>query len=256
MIMNEKEKVENLIKLGGFSPSNNYYEVRLIVRYFITEKNMTIKEEIIQTVKDILKDKMDGYYEWEWEDKIEDYTKEELKNQTKLSDINVIYTTQEEIDIIRKLKTPYQRKLLFTLLMYARYVSIKMGEDKEWINRKQEEIFKSANLDNLSQADQDYIVADLIDLGLVSYDYKVDSLNLKLNCLHNDGDIVLWINSFEDLGNYIENYLKVTYGGYKVCEVCGKPYKPKAKDYSSKYCNSCKKIVIKERDRARKTKKE
>lgn len=241
MIMNEKEKVESLIQMGGFSPLNNYHEVRLIIRYLINEKKMTIKEDIIEAVDGILKDKMEDYFPWDWEDRITSYVDNELKNKTELAQIDNIYITQEEIDIIKNLKTVPQRKLLFSYIAYARYNSIKSKQDKEWVGRDIEEIFKTANLNNISIEAQDEVLADLYDMELISLDYKVDSLAVKVNCLHNDGDIVMWVNSFEDLGNLIDKYIKITYEGYKVCERCGKPYKPKSN--RNKYCNSCAKIV-------------
>lgn len=252
MIMNEKERVESLLAIGDFS-SNSYYEVMLVIRYLINVKKMCIKEEIIEKTKKILEEKMVDYFEWEWEDRIESFVKIELKNQTPITNINAIYVTQEEVDEIRKLPSLYQRKLLFTLMMYARFSSIKKGEVREWVGAKQEDIFKSANLDKLTVAQQDYIVADLIDLGKVTYNRKVSNLNLKVNCLHNDGNIVHWVNSFEDMGNLIEDYINFNYNKYKKCEVCGKLYKPKSN--RAIYCPSCAKEVIKERDRLRKTKK-
>lgn len=250
MIMNEKRRVETLMELGDFS-SSSYSEVGLIVRYLINEKKITIREDIVNEVKKILSDKMSDYLEWEWDDRIEKIVANEIKNQTPLSNIDSVPIMEEDIIEIRELKNSYQRKLLFTLLMYARLFSLKKGEDREWIGSKQEEIFKSANLDKLSVVNQDYVVADLIELGKISYDFKVDGLGIKVNHLHNNGKKILSLTSFENLGNFIEDYINITYNGHKVCTVCKKTYKPKAKDYSSMYCEKCKKIKEKEKTKER-----
>lgn len=239
MIINEERRVMNLLEMGDFSPLNSYYEVMLIVRYLVNNEGVNIKEEVIEKTKNILKEKMSDYLEWEWEDRIEGFAKTELKNKTPLTNINSIYVTQNDIEEVRGLQNQYQRKLLFTLLMYARFSYIKKGEDKEWIGAKQEDIFKSANLDKITVVKQDYVVADLIELGKLSYDYKVDGLGIKLNNINNKGDIVAELTSFENIGNFIEDYINVNYNGYKTCELCGKSYKPKSN--SAKYCTSCRK---------------
>lgn len=238
MIINEERRVMNLLEMGDFSPLNSYYEVMLIVRYLVNNKGINIKEELIDQTKSILREKMSDYLEWEWEDRIESFAKSELKNKTPLTNISSIYVTQKDIDEVRELKNQYQRKLLFTLIMYARFAYIKKGEDKEWIGAKQEDVFKSANLDKLTLAKQDYVVADLIELGKLSYDYKVDGLGMKLNNVNNQGDIITEITSFENIGNFIENYINVHYNGHKSCIVCGKTYKAK-KQSPRKYCTSC-----------------
>lgn len=253
MIMNEKERVENLLAIGDFS-SSDYHEVRLIIRYYISEQGMLIKEEILDKIKQFLEGKMSDYYEWEWEDRLEAIVKEELKNQTPITNVGRIYVTQEEIDVIRKLKNSSQRKLLFTLIMYARYNTLKRGVVSEWASvPNQQDIFKSANINNLTVLKQNLVVADLLDEGLISQSKHMRKLNLKVNCLYNEGSIAFWVTSFEDMGNAIEDYINLTYNGYKKCEVCGKLYKPKSN--RAIYCNPCAKEVIKERDRVRKTKK-
>lgn len=252
MIMNEKERVKSLLTLGDFS-SSDYHEVRLIIRYYISELKISIKEELLSKIKDLLEEKMSDYYEWEWEDRLESIIKEELKNQTPITNISAIYLTQEELDIIRKLKNASQRKLLFTLIMYARYNTLKRGLLTEWAScPNQQDIFKSANLE-MTVLRQNLVVKELLDMGLISQSKHMRKLGLKVNCLHNEGEIVLWINSFEDMGKEIEDYINITYNGYKRCEVCGKLYKPKSN--RAIYCTSCAKEVIKERDRARKAKK-
>lgn len=241
MIMNEKERVESLLKMGDFS-SSDYHEVRLIIRYYINELGMSIKEEILEKIKNFLEEKMTDYYEWEWEDKLESITKEELKNQTPITSVGAIYITQEEVDVIRKLKNSPQRKLLFTLIMYARYNSIKRGVDTEWASApNQQDIFKSANINNLTVLKQNLVVKDLLDMNLISQSKHMRKLNLKVNCLHNEGSIAFWIASFEDMGNLIEDYINFNYNGYKKCEVCGKLFKPKSN--RAIYCNPCAKEV-------------
>lgn len=255
MIMNEKERVKSLLTLGDFS-SSDYHEVRLVIRYYISELKMSIKEEILSKIKDLLEEKMSDYYEWEWEDRLESIIKEELKNQTPITNVSAIYLTQEELDVIRKLKNSSQRKLLFTLIMYARYNTLKRGVLTEWASSpNQQDIFKSANINNLTVLKQNLVVKDLLDMGIISQSKHMRKLGLKVNCLHNEGEIVLWINSFEDMGKEIEDYINFTYNGYKKCEVCGKLYKPKAKDTRSKYCTSCKKEVQKRIDKEYQAKK-
>lgn len=250
MIMNEKERVENLLALGDFS-SSDYHEVRLIIRYYISELGMSIKEEILEKIKNFLEEKKSDYYEWEWEDKLESIIKEELKNQTPITNVGAIYVTQEEIDTIRKLKNSSQRKLLFTLIMYARYNTLKRGVETEWASAPtQQDIFKSANISNLTVLKQNLVVADLLDLGLVSQSKHMRKLNLKVNCLYNEGTIAFWVSSFEDMGKTIEDYINFTYNGYKKCECCNETlFKPKSN--RAIYCSTCSKKIEKEKTRER-----
>lgn len=255
MVMNEKERVKNLLEKGDFS-DNIYGDIQLLVRYYVNEEKLLIKEEIMERVVGLLEDQLPIFYEWEWEDTIEKIIKQELNHPRPLTSINAIYVTEEEISTIRTLKKATQRKYLFALIVYARYLALKKEIDSDWTysdRKSQEAIIKSANNNGLTFKDQHVVAKELIDLGLIAQPKKMESLSLKVICMNDkEGNIALWVNSFEDLGNYIEDYLKVTYGGYKVCEVCGKPYKPTGRN--SKYCNPCKKEMEKERKREWKAK--
>ena len=252
MIMNERERVESLLKIGDFS-SNDYHEVRLIIRYYINELGMSIKEEVLEKIKNFLEDKMTDYYEWLWEDRLESIIKEEFKNKTPITSVEGVHITKKEMEVIRKLKNASQRKLLGTLIVYARYSGLKRGIKTDWTSApKQQDIFKSANLE-MTVLRQNLVVKELLDMELISQSKHMRKLNLKVNCLIDEGDTALWIHSFEDIGNLIEDYINFKYNGYKKCEVCGKLFKPKSN--RAIYCTPCAKEVIKERDRARKTKK-
>lgn len=247
MVMNERERVKSLLDMGDFS-DNIYKDIQLLIRYFVNDEHMKIQDEIIDRTIDLLEDKLPIFCTWEWEDTIESIVKQELKNKTPITEVSNVYITRKEIEVIRKLKKAPHRKYLFTLMVYTRYISKKKGVDIEWTNgdlKYQEQILKSANVNNLPFKEQHLVAKDLIDGGYISQTIKLKSLSLKLNCLSSfkekdvdsEDNIELWVNSFDDLGNLIEDYLKLTYGGYKRCERCDKIFKPKSN--RGKYCNPC-----------------
>lgn len=273
MIMNEKERVKSLLELGDFS-TNDYHEVRLIIRYFITELDMKIKEEIIEKLESLLEDKMTDYYEWDWEERIEATVTEELKNKTPITSIDSVYITNREWEIVKSLKNKFHRKLLFTLIIYARYNAIKKQIETNWTSvSNQQDIFRSANINDLTLKRQNLVVKDLIDMGLISQSKHMRKLNLKVDCMNEGGGEFMRVDSFSDLGNIIEEKMKPILEeekrikeleekekalakklekGYKICEVCGKAYKPK--NNRNKYCSPCARRVNIEKTKENKKK--
>lgn len=288
MVMNEIERVRNLLEKGDFSENTYNFnkEIRLLIRYFISEGDSII-EEILEKIINILEEKIPNFNTWEWEDSIESKIKQEFKNETDITEIESVYITRGELEEILSLKTAFQRKFLFTCMIYDRYNSLSKNDDKERFfgttMKMTKEILKSANVNGMENKRQHIICKELLDLGKLERALSYGSLGLKVKCFHDTKDEeerktnkefekVIEVTSFEDLGKFIEEYInpilkerkeeaeklekkkklkEMIENGYKVCEVCGKPYKPKAKDYRSTKCNTCKKVTENEQAKER-----
>ncbi len=235
MILRELTLGKRLWEMGGFS-SNPYYEFRLVARYLIQQQEMIITKELLydHLVGLLLREGMDVI---EYEKALMEIASTEVTHPTKIIDIDKVYVTEQEVEEVRKLSLVSHRKLLFTHIIYARVLGLKRGVyDNVWTNGYQkEEMYKSSNLSG-AISDEDYflIIHQLKKAGVISLATRVDNINFKVECMHDEGEIAFWVEDLETLGNTIEDYINLTYNGYKRCECCGKSYKPKSNN--SKYC--------------------
>ncbi len=244
-MLSEKDRVTQLLSVGDFS-NKEYNDIALLARYLVCELGMCKFEEIVMELDTILKDKLSGYITCLKEKDVERAVKSALKHPTPLRDIKDVYVLQEDIDLVQTLKTKGQRSLMFSIIMYNRFNSIKTQREQEWINQRgQLDVLRSANVHNRTFAQQNILIGELEELGLIEETYPTDNLSFKLLFKEvEEGEIIARLSSLEDLGHWVEDYINLTYNGYKKCECCGKSYKPKSKTKPEKYCGQKCKIKM------------
>lgn len=213
MVMNETERVKNLLEKGDFSENTYTFssEIRLLIRYFMSQGE-TIVEEILEKVMDVLENNIPNFNGWYWEEIIEGKIKQELRNETNITEINEVFITKNELEEILSLKTAGQRKLLFTCLIYNRYLYlIDPNTEKEKMFgttiKRTKEILKSANVNSMITKKQHLIFYELIKLGKLRDSESWTSLGKCVPFLERnpkEEDKVIFVHTFEDLGNFIE----------------------------------------------------
>lgn len=213
MVMNETERVKNLLEKGDFSENTYTFssEIRLLIRYFMSQGE-TIVEEILEKVMDVLENNIPNFNGWYWEEIIEGKIKQELRNETNITEINEVFITKNELEEILSLKTAGQRKLLFTCLIYNRYLYlIDPNTEKEKMFgttiKRTKEILKSANVNSMITKKQHLIFHELIKSGKLKNREGWGCLGLRVTFLERnpkEEDKVIFVHTFEDLGNFIE----------------------------------------------------
>lgn len=249
IIMNEYTYAENLVNKQdlkvsdlGDKPSAT---LNLLARYYreLGKSDEQIKELLNDFLHKCLKDR---YKESKWIDSIF-YQVLKSKKYT-LKKVDKVDVTKSEIDMIREVKGKSRQKVLFTLLVLAKYYNSISEKNKNWTNLEYKKIFKLANV-QLSIQNQALMINDLYNCGFVNVSKNVGKPNIQVNFIDNESEIALTITRLKDLG---KEYLLFCGEDYIRCEECGLPIK-KSKNGKSKYCQVCAEIVDRNKARQRMT---
>ena len=232
--MNEYTYAENLLNKQdlkacdlGDKPSST---LNLLARYYreIGKNDDEIKELLSDFLNRCLKDK---YKESKWIDSIF-YQVIKSKKYT-LKKVDNVIVTKSEIEIIQSVKGKSRQKVLFTLLILAKYYNAVSDKNKNWTNLEYKKIFKLANV-QLSIQNQALLINDLYNCRFVNVSKNVGKPNIQVNFVDNESDTVLTITRLKDLG---KEYLMFCGEDYIRCQKCGtlvKNYKN-----TNKYCKTC-----------------
>jgi len=147
--------------------------------------------------------------------------------------IHDIPITQKELDVCDGLSGKQMKRLMFTLICLAKYANAVNEKNNGWVNRQDREIFKLANVVT-SVKRQSLMLNDLREVGLVRFSRKVDNVNINVRCIDDDGDAVLHIDDFRNLGY---QYLRYCGEPYFECASCGLVVR--RTNNSQRYCSDC-----------------
>lgn len=232
--MNEYTYAENLLNKQdlkacdlGDKPSST---LNLLARYYreIGKNDDEIKELLNDFLNRCLKDK---YKESKWIDSI--FYQVVKSKKYNLKKVDNVVVTKSEIEIIQSVKGKSRQKVLFTLLILAKYYNAVSDKNKNWTNLEYKKIFKLANV-QLSIQNQALLINDLYNCGFVNVSKNVGKPNIQVNFIDNESDGVLTITRLKDLG---KEYLMFCGEDYIRCQKCGsiiKNYKN-----NNKYCKDC-----------------
>lgn len=160
------------------------------------------------------------------------------------ADIDAIQITKPEMDKIDTVKPVQGKRLAFTLLCLAKYWKIVRPEMDWWVTNENNEIMRMANI-GTSLKRQGLLFKELADNGMLQFPKRVDSTSVRV-LFAEDGEVVLSVTDFRNLGY---QYLKYHGGPYIQCKNCGitvKMENPK-KGRRQQYCADCKKMLNAER---------
>ena len=150
--------------------------------------------------------------------------------------IDGIEITKSEMERIDALEGKQIRRLAFTLLCLAKYWDIVNPQGDHWVNSKDSEIMRMANI-NTSIKRQSLMYHNLNDVGMVRFSKKVDNTNVRV-CFIAPGETAMTITDFRNLGY---QYLRYHGEPYFECQNCGVTTKlnDPIKGGKQKYCKEC-----------------
>jgi hypothetical protein len=157
----------------------------------------------------------------------------------KISDVSYIPVTQYELDKIASVKNLNMEKVLFAMLVCAKYDKKEKFNDY-WYNEQVvntglqmfSELFKMAKISQKKDAQFNILNSIITKTDMVSMSNRPDRVGFKLNYVGGDGE-VLKIQSFDT--DFINEYLK--WKGYELCEVCETAFERSI--HNKKYCKNC-----------------
>lgn len=235
IVLNENEYAEQLLTSGCGICTKPFETFRLIARYYF-DKGFNTKE-VRKKLEDFIL-RRDPEFNFT---KKSDYLDTVISNAAKRPAVNInsICITNAEMRKIDSLDQPQIKRLAFTLLCLAKYWHEIKPDGDYWVNNKDPEIMALANI-NTSIKRQGLMYWTLRETGMVQFSKKVDNTNVKV-CFIEDGEVVLHITDFRNLG-----YQYLMYHGepYFECTNCGiitKYANPQNKNslWKQKYCTSC-----------------
>ena len=150
--------------------------------------------------------------------------------------VKYIPVTDKELERIGTLSGKQLQRLAFTLLCLGKYWDIISKSKDHWVNSKDSEIMQMANI-NTSIKRQSAMYSTLNELGLIRFSRKVDNTNVRV-CFMEDGEIVLKISDFRNLGYQYLKYLGEPYFSCACCGIVTRYNDPKNRR-KQKYCKSC-----------------
>lgn len=230
IVLNEKKYIEGVMERGEVSnkPSET---IGLMAKYY--KKMGLSKSETYEKINEYMLKNYKSYNKVKWEDTINKYIDATFRRGYDLIEIDFIPVTDEEISTIKTLKSKRLQRLAFTMLVIAKMNNIVSDKNNNWVNKKDKEIFKHANI-KVPIKTQCLLLNDLKTYGLVEFSERVDNVNNRVLFIK-DGEVIIEINDMRNLGYQYDDY--VGNGRFKKCEVCGEIIKTNGKN--DKYCVVC-----------------
>lgn len=232
VVLNEIKQAEAILEKGevGNKPTSTLF---LLSKYFRQKLKLTEKQTS-EKLNEFMIENYKNYNPVLWEDIIEDISRKGKKYN--LRNIEHIGITQLELDTIETAKNKSHRKLLFTMLCFAKLYNITSINNNNWVNADIKEIFKTARVTVKHREDKFLLLNDLESNGFISFSNKNDNLNMKINFIDNKNESVLFISDFRELGYEYLNYIGD--GKFVRCKECNRLVRQTSKNIQ--YCLECK----------------
>lgn len=151
-----------------------------------------------------------------------------------LIDIPGISITKSEILKIQSLKGKLLQRLMFTMLCLAKYGNAISPTNNSWVNKKDRDIFRLANI-AVTTKRQSLMINDLWTAGYVGYSNVVDNINLNVKIVDDDSPEEILITDFRELGYQYSRYCGEN---FTECESCGRLIK-ESTNGRRKFCKEC-----------------
>lgn len=249
IIISESKEVERLLNCESSSDwgIGMGKVVMLIGKYYYSLG--LDRQEVYKSINSYLKERMDKYTPKKWSEMINNILDTIEKNGWyNLIDIDSISITKAEWDTIVGIGNVKLEKIAFVLLCYIKVYRAR-GSNNDKMNEIGNLLLESVGS---GTSNDKLLLADLKDLSLIEVG-RLNHMYVKPLYINEESDKYFEINNFNKVTTYYDEYKNGT--KYGECEICGKRFKIiNRKDNSSKYCNKCKKEVIKKRDLERKRK--
>lgn len=230
IIFNEKQYAEQLLS-HGFKKFMSLYDLSVLAKYlkYIGKNKKQIENDLI-----LFCEKFNPFFnKIIYADKIRIALNSMKKYDIKLLvDISI---SQKEINTIVGVDNYKYEKILFVMLVYAKYkkqLSKKSDVGEYYVNSKFSQILKIAKV-NVCKKEQDTILHSLFLMGMVESTFYG---TYKINYVDRDGEPVISVLVDDNMVNVYKN---IRGDVLVICKICGKSFKQNSNRHS--FCIECSK---------------
>lgn len=210
-ILNERVWAENAIRSVGASCSFPAL-LRVAKYYYVCGYK---KNDVSQKVSEyILRSSPDASLV-KYQDAIDRCVS--IAEHQQLIELDGIDVMRSEMDLIAGQPTMARRRVLFTLIVLARFMNEVNPKNNGWVNAEQKDIFAMANV-TINMRRRGEMLHEMKEAGLIDFSRIVDNTNVRVLVLDDGGDPACTIDDFRNLGY---QYMQLTGGNYLVCANCG-----------------------------------
>ncbi len=196
ILLNERRFAESCLS-GGLNGQKPYFVLSILASYYYANglKKKAIQEKLIDYLRAFY-----PRYEIDDCDWVDITDKLAAKaGSRELFEADGVRITKEEMNTIKNINDKVLERLAFTLLCIAKLNDIKNPSNNGWVNTDSKEIFSYARI-TCSTFERDVKIGMLYKLGLIDFPRRIDNLNIRVTFIHNDGDEVLFVSDFRELG--------------------------------------------------------
>ena len=233
IILNEKEYAEECLREMTADQKKPFRTLYILAKYYYHKCGYR-KKKIVQLLTEFAEIACPQcmFPMSAFEESIDKLAKNAGKH--KLHEINGVWITSKELEIIHSINNAILERLAFTMLCLAKYANLRNPKNNNWVNNNAKEIFKLARIS--CSVKERYINLNMLGcLNLLEFPKRLDNLSCRVTYIDNEGDGVLFISDFRELGYEYLNYLG---GNFTRCCECGRLFRNNKKR-DRRYCNGC-----------------
>ena len=235
IVLNENDWAYEMIQSESLG-RKPYETLCRVARYYIEEKEYSKKETRMELERFLIKCEPTASIP-KWSNTLDRVMNVAYKYKSVC--IDELTITKKEMELIDSLDSRQARRLAFTLLCLSKYWDLVSNSDKHWVNSKDSEIMRLANI-NTSIKRQSLLYHTLNEQGMIEFSKKVDNTNVRVlfGDYNDNSEIAMVITDTRNLG-----YQYMMYHGepYFICENCGVTTKMRNPNVGrkQKYCTDC-----------------
>lgn len=213
IILNEKKFAEDVISSGdlGASPVAALYRV---AKYYGSQGLK--KSEVVDKVVELLRIGVTPEQYQKYEIAVSKMASKAYKE--KLSEVNSIEITTNEIEKIKTLPSTNLMRLAFTLLCLAKYHNTIKPESNGWVAEPDSDIFTLANV-AVTRYERCLLYNDLMAAGFIEFPKSVDSSSVRVTFFEGNEEGALHIVDVRNLGYQFCAF--IGRGTFARCAACG-----------------------------------
>jgi hypothetical protein len=239
--LNEVTRAEHILETGELD-KNITSTLFLLGKYYRHQKHLD-PEQTYYELDEFLRQNYEGYVPASWESTLERVAKSSNKYLPR--ELDHVGITRHELDKISEMEPLKHQKILFSLLCHAKAYNLASDKNNGWINTEIPEIYRLANVTVKHRDDKYLYLNSLYQENYISYAERIDNMNIHVNFIDMEGEAVLKITEFRDLGHQYLQFLGKE--NYIRCAKCGRLVKKTGNRML--YCKSCAKVANAQQDR-------